>query len=120
MLADPTLLAVVLGNLLANAWKFTAGRARARIRVASAERGGERVTLVEDDGIGFDAKYAHRLFSPFQRLHARSAFAGTGIGLATVKRVVTKHGGRIWVERAAENGGATFAFTLGGPGEGPG
>jgi signal transduction histidine kinase len=109
---DPRLVTVLLENLLGNAWKFTSKQPAARIEVGSEEREGETIFVVRDNGAGFDMEYAHKLFTPFQRLHSASEFQGTGIGLATVYRVVTRHGGRIWAE-AARGRGATFFFTLG-------
>ena len=107
--ADPKLLRIALDNLLGNAWKFTARRQAARIEV-----GRENATtfFVRDNGAGFDMAYADKLFGAFQRLHDATEFPGTGIGLATVQRVIHKHGGRIWAESAPE-AGATFRFTLG-------
>lgn len=110
---DPRLLAVVFDNLLGNAWKFTANRSHARIEVGQENRGDARVFYVRDNGAGFDMTHAARLFAPFQRLHTESEFPGTGIGLATVQRVVFRHGGTIWAH-GMENRGATFYFTLGG------
>jgi light-regulated signal transduction histidine kinase (bacteriophytochrome) len=114
--ADPGLLRVLLVNLLSNALKFTRGRDPARIEVLAA--GGSAsapLIAVRDNGIGFAAQYAGRLFGVFQRLHTQAEFEGTGVGLATVKRIVTRHGGRIWAE-AVPGAGATFFFSL-GPGE---
>jgi signal transduction histidine kinase len=110
--ADPTLAAVLLDVLLANAWKFTREAPAARIEVGR-EPGGERPTwFVRDDGAGFDMRYADRLFHPFARLHRDAEFEGLGIGLAVARRVVNRHGGRLWA--VAEPGaGATFYFTLG-------
>ncbi|MBG9386796.1 sensor histidine kinase [Caenimonas aquaedulcis] len=109
---DVRLLAIVLENLLENAWKFTARTPDARIRVGRKPAGaGECVIYVADNGAGFDMAYADKLFQPFQRLHAATDFEGTGIGLATVHRVVTRHGGRVWAE-ARPGEGATFLFTL--------
>jgi signal transduction histidine kinase len=110
--ADPRLLRVMLENLLGNAWKFTSKRPVARIAVDKEERGTETVFFVRDNGAGFDMAYAKKLFSPFHRLHSEADFEGTGIGLATVHRIVTRHGGRIWAE-ALPGQGATFLFTLG-------
>lgn len=110
---DERLLHVVLENLLANAWKFTQPRDEATIECAAETLpDGQPVWLVRDNGVGFDMAYADRLFSVFQRLHADGEFAGTGIGLATVQRIVCRHGGRIWVEAAVDKE-ATFFFTLG-------
>ncbi len=109
---DARLLAVVLENLIENAWKFTARTANARIRIGrKAGEAGENVIFVSDNGAGFDMAYASKLFSAFQRLHAASEFEGTGIGLATVHRIITRHGGRVWAE-ASLGQGATFQFIL--------
>ncbi len=108
---DAHLLTVVLENLLGNAWKFTSKNETCRIEVGVRTEGGAPVYFVRDDGAGFDPAMAHRLFGAFQRLHAASEFEGTGIGLATVQRIVTRHGGRIWAEAEVGNG-ATFHFTL--------
>lgn len=108
--ADPRLLAVVFTNLLGNAWKFTAKRESSRIEFgALSER--PPVFFVRDNGAGFDQAYAGKLFGVFQRLHAGHEFEGTGIGLATVQRIVHRHGGRVWAEGAVDRG-ATFFFTL--------
>jgi PAS domain S-box-containing protein len=109
--ADPTLLRIVLENLFDNAWKFTARSSAPRIEFGTAEAGGERAYFVRDNGAGFDPAYADKLFRPFQRLHPPDEFAGTGIGLATVQRIVQRHGGRVWAE-GAPGKGATFWFTL--------
>jgi len=109
---DTHLLRIVLENLMGNAWKFTSLRSQAHIELGIIEQPGERVYFIRDDGVGFDMAYATKLFNPFQRLHRVEEFPGTGIGLATVQRIVRRHGGRIWVE-AAENQGAIFYFTLG-------
>lgn len=112
---DPALLRVVLENLIGNAWKFTAKNERARIEigVAPAFNGDRPTFFVRDDGAGFDMEYADKLFAPFQRLHPTDEFDGTGIGLATVHRIIQRHGGRIWAEGAVGKG-ATFHFTLEG------
>ncbi len=110
---DPRLLRIVLENLLDNAWKFTRDRAPAVVEVGRAEHAGQPAFFVRDNGVGFDMAYAHTLFSPFQRLHGAAEFEGTGIGLATVQRIVRRHGGRVWAE-AGVGRGATFYFTLGG------
>jgi PAS domain S-box-containing protein len=109
---DPDLLRLVLENLLENAWKFTEGRSPARIAFTSAVEQRERVFTVTDNGAGFDPEHASRLFEPFQRLHPVEDFAGTGVGLATVCRIVARHGGEIRAEGAVGQG-ATFIFTLG-------
>jgi len=109
---DARLLRIALENLLGNAWKYTSKHAAARICFGQAIRGGRLVYLVRDDGAGFDMAYAGKLFGPFQRLHPESEFEGSGIGLATVQRIIHRHGGRIWAEGAVERG-ATVYFTLG-------
>jgi signal transduction histidine kinase len=109
--ADRRLVTIALENLLGNAWKFTARRSEAHLGMGRMTRDGETTFYVRDDGAGFDPIYTGRLFEPFQRLHSVSEFEGTGIGLATVKRIVSRHGGRIWVEAAIDRG-ATFFFTL--------
>lgn len=109
--ADPRLLRVVLDNLLGNAWKFTRRQDRACIEVETIARNGVPLYVVRDNGAGFDMAYAAKLFAPFQRLHGVRDFEGTGIGLATVQRIIRRHGGRIWAE-AAPGAGATFYFTL--------
>jgi signal transduction histidine kinase len=109
--ADPGLLQQVFENLLGNAWKFTGGHASARIEVGSVAHEGKTAYFVRDDGAGFDMAYSDKLFTPFQRLHGQSAFPGTGIGLAIVKRIVQRHGGNIWAQSEVEHG-ATFYFTL--------
>ena len=110
--ADPGLLQVVLENLLSNAWKYSSRAQRARIEFGSLNEGTLKTYFVRDNGAGFEMKYADRLFAPFQRLHTQEEFAGHGIGLATVRRIVRRHGGRIWAQ-AEPDKGATFFFTLG-------
>jgi len=110
--ADPQLITVMLENLLGNAWKFTSKQPAATIEVGKESRGEETVFYIKDNGAGFSMEHATKLFAPFQRLHAADEFEGTGIGLATVNRVVTRHGGRVWAE-ARLGQGATFLFTLG-------
>jgi light-regulated signal transduction histidine kinase (bacteriophytochrome) len=108
---DPQLLRAAMENLLRNSWKYTSGHPTARIEFG---RGGEKEKhsfFVRDDGAGFDPRYAERLFGAFQRLHTAKEFPGTGVGLATVQRIVHRHGGEIWAEGAVEKG-ATFYFTL--------
>ena len=109
--ADSALLEVILVNLLSNAWKFTSRHETARIEVGVTDADGERAFFVRDDGAGFDPARAGHLFAPFQRLHTTAEFGGDGIGLATVQRLVARHGGRVWAEAAVEEG-ATFFFTL--------
>lgn len=108
--ADPTLLAAALEALLQNAWKFTRDRDPARIEVG-VQRARPTVYFVRDNGVGFDTRYADKLFRPFQRMHTEREFEGAGIGLATAHRIIRRHGGRIWAE-AAPDKGATFYFTL--------
>jgi signal transduction histidine kinase len=108
---DSQLLRVVMENLLSNAWKYTSGHECARLEFGKHQNGGRPTYFVRDDGAGFDPAYAHRLFGAFQRLHAMTEFQGTGVGLATVQRIIRRHGGEIWAEGAVEKG-ATFYFTL--------
>ena len=108
---DPRLLSIVMENLLNNAWKFTSKREQARIEFNAMNENGTQTFFVRDNGAGFDMKYVDKLFGAFQRLHSASEFPGTGIGLATIQRIIHKHGGRIWAEGAV-NQGATFYFTL--------
>lgn len=112
VLGDPVLLRAALANLLGNAWKFTAKRESARIELGSEPDGpGRAVLFVADNGAGFAMERARDLFSPFQRLHRQEDFPGSGIGLATVHKIITKHGGRIWAEGRVDQG-ARFSFTL--------
>lgn len=111
--ADAHLVPVIFENLLGNAWKFTGRRPDARVEVGGYGNGEGDVFYVRDNGAGFDMQYADKLFGVFQRLHGSAEFEGTGIGLATVQRIVQRHGGRIWAESAPDKG-ATFYFTLGG------
>ncbi len=111
VVADETVLRLVWTNLLDNAVKYTRPHGRARIEIGCSRASAELVFWVRDDGIGFDPAYAENLFGVFQRLHPQDDFSGTGIGLATVRRVITKHGGRVWAEGSVE-GGAVFYFAL--------
>jgi len=111
---DPKLLAIVFDNLCGNAWKFTSKRTAPRIEIGAEPAAAGRVFYVRDNGVGFDPKYTNKLFGVFQRLHAEADFPGTGIGLATVQRIVERHGGRVWAEGKVGDG-ATFYFTLGEP-----
>jgi PAS domain S-box-containing protein len=108
---DARLLTVVLENLLENAWKFTAKHMDAQLEVNAFQQDDQRVFFVRDNGAGFDMTYANKLFAAFQRLHDQEEFKGTGIGLATVQRIIHRHGGRIWADGEVGKG-ATFYFTL--------
>ena len=109
---DPHLLRVVLENLLGNAWKFTSKHQQAHVEFGVKDEEGKRVYFVRDDGAGFEMKYVNKLFGAFQRLHLKTDYPGTGIGLATVQRISHRHGGKAWAQGEVENG-ATFFFTLG-------
>jgi len=108
---DTRLMRIVLENLLRNAWKYTSKNESARIEFGCEKRLGRDTFFVRDDGAGFDPALADRLFKPFQRLHTTSEFAGTGIGLATVQRIIARHGGEVWAKGALRKG-ATFYFTV--------
>ena len=108
---DSRLLRVTLENLLGNAWKYTRNHATARIEFGMTQNEGKATYFVRDDGAGFDMSYAENLFGAFQRMHGVAEFEGTGIGLATVQRIIHRHGGRVWAEAAVEQG-ATFYFAL--------
>ena len=110
-LADEGLICVVMENLLRNAWKYSSRKNSARIEFGCRNEGGESIFFVKDNGAGFDNKYGDRLFRPFQRLHSQADFPGTGIGLATVQRIIARHGGRVWATGAVDQG-AEFCFTL--------
>ncbi len=105
------MLEVVMNNLLANSWKYTSQREKAVIRVFVREEGGQRFFCVADNGAGFEAALAARLFEPFQRLHRQEEFPGIGIGLATAQRIIHRHGGEMLAE-GRRNEGATFCFSL--------
>jgi PAS domain S-box-containing protein len=109
--ADPRLMRIVLENLLGNAWKFTGKNEPAEIEFGLIKKDKEEVYFVRDNGAGFDMEYAHKLFAPFQRLHNIEEYPGTGIGLAIIKRIIHRHGGKVWAEGVPDKG-ATFYFTL--------
>jgi light-regulated signal transduction histidine kinase (bacteriophytochrome) len=109
--ADSGLMKIAMQNLIGNAWKYTSAHDRARIEFGRTDQNGHSAYFVKDDGAGFDPRYVERLFGAFQRLHAATQFAGTGIGLATVQRIIHRHGGQVWAEGGVERG-ATFYFTL--------
>ena len=109
--ADAILLGALMEHLLGNAWKFTSKHPRVNVGFGQTQCDGKSAYFVRDDGAGFDPAFAGKLFGAFQRLHKEKEFPGTGIGLATVQRVIHRHGGQIWAEGAIEKG-ATFYFTL--------
>jgi len=109
--ADTGLITVVLENLLRNAWKYSSRKDPARIEFGCRNEGEEAIFFVRDNGVGFDSSYVDRLFRPFQRLHSQADFPGTGVGLATVQRIIARHGGRVWATGAVDQG-AEFCFTL--------
>jgi hypothetical protein len=109
--ADEGLITVLLENLLRNAWKYSSRRDPARIEFGCRRDGEETIFFVKDNGAGFDNTHVDRLFRPFQRLHSQAEFPGTGVGLATVQRIVARHGGRVWATGSV-NQGAQFCFTL--------
>ena len=108
---DMRLLKLVLENLFNNAWKFTQKKPYTRIEFGYRNNRPEPYFYIQDNGAGFNNSYVNKLFSPFQRLHTEKEFPGTGIGLATVKRIIHRHGGKVWADGKV-NQGATFCFTL--------
>ena len=108
---DSSLIRILLENLLSNAWKYTQKTPYARVEFGVAVKKNKDIYYVKDNGVGFDMHYAYKLFTPFQRLHSDNEFEGTGVGLATAKRIVQRHNGRIWAKGAVGKG-STFYFTL--------
>jgi light-regulated signal transduction histidine kinase (bacteriophytochrome) len=112
VMGDPALLRAMMSNLLSNSWKFTSRNPAARIELGGASlEGGKLGCFVRDNGVGFDNRYAHKLFGAFQRLHSQAEFKGTGIGLATVQRIILRHGGEV-SGRGMIDEGAIFNFSL--------
>jgi signal transduction histidine kinase len=108
---DLSLLRTALEQLIGNAWKFTSQVAQAQIRIQCETKGAEVVVSISDNGAGFDMRQSHRLFQPLQRLHRADEFAGSGVGLSIVNRIIDRHGGRVWADSSTA-GGATFSFSL--------
>jgi len=108
---DPSMFWIVIENLIGNAWKFTEKKPLAKIEFGMKQHDGKTVYFVRDNGAGFNMEYAYKLFNPFQRLHSEDEFPGLGIGLATVQRIIQRHGGHIWADGEVDKG-ATFYFTL--------
>lgn len=108
---DASLVHSAMANLIGNAWKYSSRDPHTRIEIGTVEVDGRATFFVRDNGVGFDMKDAHRLFAPFERLHASNEFEGTGVGLATVQRIVERHGGRVWAE-SKPGQGATFFFEI--------
>ena len=111
VIADPAFINLALHNLVANAIKYTRGREPARIEIGARQHAGETEVYIRDNGVGFDMAYANKLFGVFQRLHRMEDFEGTGIGLASVRRIIERHDGRVWAEGQVDQG-ASFHFTL--------
>ena len=109
--ADHDLMRIVFMNLISNALKFTRKRKAPEIEVSCERKDNQAIFFVKDNGVGFDMKYVDKIFTPFQRLHRKEEYEGSGVGLATVQRIIHRHGGRIWVE-SKPNLGTTFYFTL--------